>query len=105
MSALEGKADVMSASGKVANDPTQTLRSSYYLTGNRNASVVRNDQDDAPGWALDVEVGVDRSIDWLVAEFEHTTKAAADRHRPLLAQCRQPVRGNNGRCAEEPTLL
>jgi ferric-dicitrate binding protein FerR (iron transport regulator) len=74
MSALEGKADVMSASGKVANDPTQTLRSSYYLTGNRNASVVRNDQDDAPGWALDVVVGVDRSIDWLVADLNTRPK-------------------------------
>ena len=43
-----------------------------------------------------VVIAGNRCIHWLITHSEDATEAAADRHSPLLARSREPVRGDDG---------
>src|SRR6516162_8345087 len=55
-------------------------------------------------WMNDVVIGGYVCTHWLVADFEYSAKAAANRHDPLLTRCRQPVRGDERRRGQIPAV-
>src|ERR1700751_4619429 len=52
----------------------------------------------------DIVIGGYVCAHWLVADFEYSAKAAANRHNPLLTRGRQPVRCNEWRRRQIPAV-